>query len=48
MKKFLVSVRVSTYQTAQTIIYADNAYCAKQLAEAQFGIGKVLNYREID
>jgi hypothetical protein len=29
------------------LIYADNAYSAKQLGEAQYGIGNVLNYTEV-
>ena len=32
------------YQTAFAIVYADNDYQAKQLAELQYGVGSVLNY----
>ena len=35
-------------QTANTIVYADNAYMAKQLGEAQYGVGNVLNYTEVN
>ena len=47
MKRFLLWVRVSTTQTTNTIVYADNPLLAKQLGEAQFGIGNVLNYTEM-
>ena len=47
MKRFLLWVRVSTTQTTNTIVSADNPLLAKQLGEAQFGIGNVLNYTEM-
>ena len=46
MKKYLLWVRINQTQTANTIVFAENAYMAKQLGEAQFGIGNVLNYTE--
>ena len=47
MKQFKLWVRINQTQTAYTLIYADNAYSAKQLGEAQYGIGNVLNYTEV-
>lgn len=47
MKQYRLWVRINQLQTADTIVFADNAYTAKQLGEAQFGIGNVLNYTEM-
>ena len=47
MKKYLLWVRISQTQTANTIVYADDQYQAKQLGEMQYGIGSVLNYTEV-
>ena len=47
MKQYRLWVRINQTQTANTIVYADNAYMAKQLGEAQYGIGNVLNYTEV-
>jgi hypothetical protein len=47
MKQFKPWVRINQTQTVFTLIYADNAYSAKQLGEAQYGIGNVLNYTEV-
>ena len=47
MKQFKLWVRINQTQTAFTLIYADNAYSAKQLGEAQYGVGNVLNYTEV-
>ena len=44
MKQFKLWVRINQTQTAFTLIYADNAYTAKQLGEAQYGVGHVRNY----
>ena len=44
---FSVWVRLNAYQTAHTIVYADNAMAAKLLAEAQYGVGNVLNYTQV-
>ena len=41
-------VVINPYQTANTVIYAENAWAAKQLAEAQYGVGMVLNYTQMD
>ena len=48
MNRYLIWVRINAYQTANTIVYAENAWAAKQLAEAQYGIGSVLNYTLLD
>jgi hypothetical protein len=48
MKQYRLWVRINTLQTADTIVFADNAYMAKQLGEAQYGVGNVLNYTEVD
>ena len=48
MKSYRLWVRISKTQTANTIVYAENAYMAKQLGEAQYGAGNVLNYTEVN
>lgn len=45
---YKIWVRINDYQTAETIIKAKNDYDAKMLAEAQYGVGKVLNYTRIE
>ena len=47
MKTYKLWVRISQTQTTFTIVYADNQLLAKQLGEAQYGIGNVLNYTEV-
>ena len=47
MKQYRLWIRINTHQTAFTIVYADNAYTAKQLGEAQYGVGNVLDYTEV-
>lgn len=47
MKRFKLWVRISQTQTANTVVFADNAYFAKQLGEAQYGVGNVLGYCEM-
>ena len=47
MKRYQLWVRISKTQTANTIIYAENPLLAKQLGEAQYGVGNVLSYTEI-
>lgn len=44
MKQYRLWVRVSPYQTTYTIVTADNDMAAKQLGEAMFGKGNVLNW----
>jgi len=47
MNTYKLWVRISQTQTANTIVFAENAYTAKQLGEAQYGVGNVLNYTEV-
>ena len=47
MNKYLIWVRINALQTAHTVVFADNAWVAKQLAEAQDGVGMVLNYTQV-
>jgi hypothetical protein len=47
MKKYLLWVRISQTQTANTVIYAGDQYHSKQLGEMQYGVGNVLNYTEV-
>ena len=48
MNTYLIWIRINPYQTANTVVYADNALAAKQLAEVQYGVGMVLNYTQVD
>lgn len=47
MFRYQLWVRTSQTTTANTIVFADNDYAAKQLGEAQYGIGNVLGYTRI-
>jgi hypothetical protein len=47
MKQFKLWVRISQTQTANTIVFADNALFAKKLGEAQYGVGNVLGYWQL-
>lgn len=40
-------VKINDYQTANTRVWAENDYAAKQLGEAQYGVGNVLNYTRL-
>jgi hypothetical protein len=44
MYRYQLWVKIDEYQTANTIIHAENDYAAKLLGESQYGIGNVLNY----
>lgn len=44
MHKYAIWARINQYQTVNTIVFADNDIQAKQIAEAQFGVGNVLGY----
>lgn len=44
MSQYKLWVRVSPVQTTYTMIYAENDYAARQLAESQFGAGNLLGY----
>jgi len=46
--KYKVWVRINDYQTSETIVFAKTDFDAKMLAEAQYGVGNVLNYTRID
>lgn len=48
MRQYRLWVRINALQTANTFIYAENALLAKQLGEARYGVGSVLNYTEVD
>jgi hypothetical protein len=48
MKRYKLWVRISSTQTAFTVVFAENALFARQLGEAQYGAGNVLNYTEMD
>ena len=47
MYRYKIWVKLNEYQTAETIIMANNDYDAKMLAEAQYGQGMVLSYSRI-
>lgn len=47
MTKFAIWARINSYQTVNTVIFANSDYEAKMLAEAQFGVGNVLSYSRI-
>ena len=47
MYQYAIWVRINQLQTANTVLWADNDYQAKMLAEAQYGQGNVLNYSRI-
>ena len=46
MRRYVLWVRITASQTVNTIVFAENELAAKQLGEAQYGIGNVLSYRE--
>ena len=48
MYQYQLWVRINQTQTANTVVYADNDYTAKQLGEAQYGQGNVLSYTRIN
>jgi hypothetical protein len=47
MYKYAIWARINQYQTVNTIVWADDDWSAKQIAESQFGSGNVLNYSRI-
>jgi hypothetical protein len=47
MKQYRLWVRLSQSKTAYTLVYAQSGLAAKWLAETQYGVGNVLNYREV-
>lgn len=48
MYKYKLWVRINSYQTAETLIWANNDHDAKMLGEAQYGAGNVLNYTRLE
>ena len=47
MNQYRLWVRIGQTLTANTIVYADDAYTAKLLGEAQYGVGNVLGYTQV-
>jgi len=47
MKQYRLLVRLNSCMTIYTMVFAEEAYMAKQLGEAQYGVGNVLNYTEV-
>ncbi|QWE12491.1 hypothetical protein [Polynucleobacter sp. AP-Titi-500A-B4] len=47
MSKFILWVRISQTQTANTVVFADSQIQAKLIGELQFGLGNVLGYTEV-
>ena len=47
MRQYQLWVRISPTQTSHTLITADSDYAAKQIGEAMFGKGNVLNWTRI-
>ena len=48
MYKYKIWFKINEYQTAETIIFANNDYEAKLIAESVHGEGNILNYTRID
>lgn len=44
MYKYLIWARINQLQTINTYVWANDDLQAKQIAEAQFGTGNVLNW----
>jgi hypothetical protein len=44
MYKYRLLIRLNSYQTAETFVWASNDIDAKLLGEAQYGVGNVLTY----
>lgn len=44
MYQYELWVKLNDYQTTHTMIWAPDDWAAKQLGEAQYGPGSVLNY----
>ena len=47
MKKYKLLVRINSCLTIYTMVFADEAYMAKELGETMYGVGNVLNYTEV-
>ena len=48
MYRYRIWVKLNNYQTAHVVINANNDWEAKMLAEAQYGVGMVLGYTQIN
>lgn len=48
MYRYKLWIRIDTLTTIDAYIYADHDYQAKMIAEAQYGVGNVLNYTRVD
>jgi hypothetical protein len=48
MQKYAIWARINELQTVNTIVWADNDFAAKQIAEARFGVGNVLSYSRVN
>ena len=48
MYKYKLWVRIDSFQTAETFIWANTDWEAKALGEAQYGKGNILNYTRVD
>jgi len=44
VSRYRVWIRLNSYETAFVIVFAENDYLAKRIAEATYGIGNVLSY----
>jgi hypothetical protein len=48
MYKYKLWIRIDAYTTVDAYIWADGDWQAKALAEAQYGVGNVLNYTRVN
>jgi hypothetical protein len=48
MYRYKLWIRIDSLSTADAYIYADNDAQAKMIAEAQYGVGNVLNYTRVN
>jgi hypothetical protein len=47
MYQYRVWVNIGNQQTANAVVWADNDFQAKMLAESMYGQGNVLNYTRV-
>jgi len=47
MYQYRIWVNIGDHQTAHSMLWADNDYQAKMLAESMYGTGNVLGYTRI-
>jgi hypothetical protein len=48
MYKYRLWVRINPTQTAETYVWASNDFQAKMLGEAQYGVGNILAYTQVE